>query len=330
MAAGLYHTALIRSDGTAVACGNYGRCTLPKIPALDGDLTYTQVAVGSNHIVLLKSDGTAVACGNNTVGQCNLPALDGDLTYTQAAAGGYHTVLLRSDGTAVACGRKAHGQCNAPALNSDRTYTQVSAGGYHTVLLRSDGTAVAFGDNEDGQCDLPALDDDRTFTQVDAGANHTVLLRSDGTAVACGNNRFEQCILPALDGVWPWIVSSATSLLLDGDGQCNIPGLTSWARWLSSQPLHLHYVPNRLVKIGCPVVIFQTSFDGQFLYLHSLDGQERSKIEALSSDRLADMLRRVRRALATSGFRIVLPGAVTLSDVLKRDPDALLGSYCVL
>merc|ERR1711971_1078365 len=53
------------------------------IPALDGDLTYTQVSAGELHTVLLRSDGAVVACGQDDHGQCNIPALDGDLKYRQ-------------------------------------------------------------------------------------------------------------------------------------------------------------------------------------------------------------------------------------------------------
>ena len=60
---------LLRSDGTAVACGHnqLGH----DIPALDGDLIYTQVAVGTSHTVLLRNDGTAVAYGQNESGECD-------------------------------------------------------------------------------------------------------------------------------------------------------------------------------------------------------------------------------------------------------------------
>merc|ERR1740121_495456 len=80
VAAGDNHTVLLRSDGTAEACGRNGdgQCDLP---ALVGDLTYTQVAAGSDHTVLLRSDGTAVACGCNDQGQCDLPAQSAGLTY---------------------------------------------------------------------------------------------------------------------------------------------------------------------------------------------------------------------------------------------------------
>ena len=111
LAAGDYHTVLLKSDGTAVACGSNGdgQCD---IPALVAGATYTQVAAGYSHTVLLKSDGTAVACGSNARGQCDIPALVAGATYTQVAAGRAHTVLLKSDGTAVACGDNAKGQCD--------------------------------------------------------------------------------------------------------------------------------------------------------------------------------------------------------------------------
>ena len=93
VAAGNYHTVLLRSDGTAVACGHneHGQCD---IPTLDEGLTYTKVAAGGRHTVLPKSDGAAVACGSNARGQCDIPALRGGQTYYYAhvAAGEYHTV----------------------------------------------------------------------------------------------------------------------------------------------------------------------------------------------------------------------------------------------
>merc|ERR1719291_779736 len=81
LAGGGTHTVLLRSDGSAVACGEnyFGQCDLP---TLDADLTYTQVAAGGRHTVLLRSDGSAVACGCNEYGQCDLPALVPGLSYT--------------------------------------------------------------------------------------------------------------------------------------------------------------------------------------------------------------------------------------------------------
>ena len=156
-AAASIHTVLLRSDGSAVACGvnDWGQCD---IPALNEGLRYTQVSAGGVHTVLLQSDGKALACGGNRFGQCNIPALDKGLSYTQISAGETHTVLLRSDGKALACGGNRFGQCNIPALDEGLSYTQVSAGLHHTVLLRSDGRAVACGENGCGECSIPSLE----------------------------------------------------------------------------------------------------------------------------------------------------------------------------
>ena len=121
VSAGSFHTVLLRSGGTAVACGRNddGRCN---IPLLDEGISYTEVSAGSFHTVLLRSDGTAVACGRNDDGRCNIPLLDEGISYTEVSAGSFHTVLLRSDGTAVACGLNDDGQCNIPSLKSLREF----------------------------------------------------------------------------------------------------------------------------------------------------------------------------------------------------------------
>merc|ERR1719296_755976 len=84
--AGTWHSCLICSDGTAVACGDNddGQCDLP---VLEEGATYTQVFTGGLHTVLLRSDGTAgtaVACGDNGDGQCNLPVLEDGVCFVPA------------------------------------------------------------------------------------------------------------------------------------------------------------------------------------------------------------------------------------------------------
>ena len=118
---------MLRSDGTAAACGDngHGQCD---VPALEDGLTYTHVAAGGYHTVLLRSDGTAAACGDNVVGQCDVPALEDGLTYTHVAAGGLHTAFLKSDGTAAACSLTGHGQCDVPAPEDGQAYSARSFG----------------------------------------------------------------------------------------------------------------------------------------------------------------------------------------------------------
>ena len=76
VAAGWYHTLLLRSDGT----GNGQRNS----PALQGQLRYTQVVAGALQFVLVRSD-------DKDDRQCNISALDGQLRYMQVAAGNGHT-----------------------------------------------------------------------------------------------------------------------------------------------------------------------------------------------------------------------------------------------
>lgn len=110
---------LLRSDGTAVACGanDEGQCNIP-YPI--GDLKCTQVAAGCEFTVVLRSDGDALICGaeSSKTPDFHIPDLAGDLTYTQVAAGSLHALLLRSDGTAVACGENCHCQCDIPRTHS--------------------------------------------------------------------------------------------------------------------------------------------------------------------------------------------------------------------
>eukprot|EP00435_Cladocopium_sp_Y103_P050417 s915_g15.t1 len=238
VSAGTYHTVLLRSDGTVVACGCNGNQQCD-IPPLEDGVSYTQAAAGWNHTVLLRSDGRAVACGEKKPGHCNIPPLDDGLSYTQVSAGFLHTVLLRSDGSAVACGSNDSQQCSILPLDEGMMYTQVSAGKFHTVLLRSDGCALANGKNMHGQCDIPQLNEGMFYTQIAAGGLHTVLIQSDGCAVAFGMNTHGQCNIPLLDmGVSYTQVSAGwfhTVLLrsdgtvvtcgMNDDGQCNIPPL---------------------------------------------------------------------------------------------------------
>ena len=70
----LCHSVLLRSDGSALACGlnAHKRCNIPALPK---GLAYTQVSAGGAHAACLRSDGSVVVCGMNDHGQCNIPSL---------------------------------------------------------------------------------------------------------------------------------------------------------------------------------------------------------------------------------------------------------------
>ena len=128
--AGLRHSCLLLSDGSAVACGEneYGECSIPVIA--EKNVWYTQCSAGTGHTALLRSDGTAVACGENDYGQCDIPVLDEGVTYTYVSAGGDCTILLRSDGQAILVGytgpADAEVYYSIPVLEERAMYTQAS------------------------------------------------------------------------------------------------------------------------------------------------------------------------------------------------------------
>jgi len=227
IAAGLYHTAGLRSDGTVWAWGDnaYGQLgdgttTQRNTPVqVSGLSSVTAIAAGEYHTVALESDGTVWAWGYNVWGelgdgtatQRNTPVqVSGLSSVTAIAAGDVHTVVLRSDGTVWAWGWNGYGQLGDGTATQRNTPVQVSglssvtaitAGYAHSVALKSDGTAWSWGWNGYGQLGDGTATQRNTPVQVSglssvtaiaAGDRHTVALRSDGTVWAWGDNSYGQ------------------------------------------------------------------------------------------------------------------------------------------
>ena len=99
IAAGYWHNAALKTDGTVVAWGgnDSGQATVPV--GLSG---IRFIATGDAHTVALRNDGTVVAWGANSYGQTTVPiGLNGVIAI---AAGVDHTVAMKTDGTVVAWG----------------------------------------------------------------------------------------------------------------------------------------------------------------------------------------------------------------------------------
>ncbi len=210
IAAGKYHTAALKNDGTVVAWGlnNHGQTSVPA--GLSG---VTALASGSDHAVALKGDGTVVAWGNNDYGQTTVPA--GLSGVTAIAAGYYETVALKGDGTVVAWGENSYGQTTVPAGLSG--VIAIASGNGHTVALKSDGTVLAWGAFSQGQMSVPA--GLSGVTAIAAGGLHTVALKSDGTVVAWGYNFYGQTTVPAgLSGVTAIAAGVYHTVALKSDG----------------------------------------------------------------------------------------------------------------
>lgn len=188
IAAGGYHTVVLKSDGTVWACGQTtdgqlgigsttGSSKAAFVQTAEGITGVTAIAAGGSHTLLLTSDGYVYACGDNTYGQLGLGFVSNSSTYTftkahinnvtAIAAGSYHTVvLLNGDDGILACGQNSYYQlgdnlqCLAPdgkfyqTLPISSDYTAITAGGSHTVALKKDGTVWACGNNEYGQAGI--------------------------------------------------------------------------------------------------------------------------------------------------------------------------------
>jgi hypothetical protein len=230
VAAGAWHTLILRADGLVLAFGNNGdgECDVP-----NGLSNVANIAAGGYHSLALRSDQSVVAWGADFYGQISgMPVLTNAIAI---AAGTWHSLALRSDRTVVAWGDDAFGQIDVPAgLNS---VVAIAAGGTHSMALLANGTVVAWGDNEDatgdfvGQSVVPA--GLSNVVAIAAGDYHSLAVKSDGTVVGWGDNSQDQAQPPdGLSNVVAIAAGGGHTLALKSDttatawgnnlqGQCN-------------------------------------------------------------------------------------------------------------
>ena len=257
VAAGLYHSIYVRSDGKVSASGQSSEGRL-KVE----DWTDIVAVAAAAHTVGLKADGTVVATGPNGSGQCKVSHW---ADIVDIAAGYYNTIGLTSKGTVVVVGSNDYGQlalegrqgivdvaAGASAVyavtNKGRVYcagsdiygqarvedwtgiVAIASGTSHVVGLKADGTVVAAGLNDDGQCEVSGWTD---IIAVSAGSTHTVGLKSDGTVVFAGSNKFGQAqvedwthVISLSAGAYHTLgITSNGTILTSGSneyGQCDV------------------------------------------------------------------------------------------------------------
>ncbi|MFF3608449.1 RCC1 domain-containing protein [Streptomyces sp. NPDC002463] len=177
IAAGCYHAAALREDGTVWTWGRNtdgqlgtgstaDRNTPKKVP---GVVDAVAIAIGCYHTLALTADGTVKAWGRGTYGQLGNDDTDSspspvDVKHLDGVAriysGSYHNFAVLDDGSVRAWGWNAGGQLGdgtavnrttpvpAPALSG----VQELAGGWkHTLAVLDDGSVLAWGDNSSGQ-----------------------------------------------------------------------------------------------------------------------------------------------------------------------------------
>ncbi|MBE6765481.1 MAG: hypothetical protein E7546_06355 [Ruminococcaceae bacterium] len=130
VAVGWYHTAAVKSDGGAVACGlnDKGQCDVGEWNDI------VQIAAGAYHTVGLRSDGTVVATGDNKSGQCNVGEWK---DVVQIAAGDYDTVALLRDGTVVSTGHHDYD------IDGWHGVSRISAGAYMVCAIYGKGQVAS-------------------------------------------------------------------------------------------------------------------------------------------------------------------------------------------
>lgn len=343
VAAGIYHSLAIKSDGTLVAWGwnDLDRRTIPPeatniVAVAAGDyhtLALTSegqvlawgfningqvdvpvglehvvaISAGSYHSVALGIDGTVVAWGLDGDGRANVP--EGLTNVVQVSAGDTHTLALKHDGTVVAWGSNEYGESQPPAGLAN--VVAVAAGIYHSVALKNDGRVVAWGRNDSGQSDVPH--DLSNVVAITAGLQHTVALRDDGTVVAWGSNTNGQTQVPAgLDSAFS-IASKYSHTVALGSG--SPPSPTSWRDDFDDDAIN-----QRLWNVRLPFGASAVSESNGSANLHS-----RGMLESVFGvSREFTMEGRVQMNHPSDYFRIAIRSSLAEADPVWHDPDGVL------
>jgi len=151
IAAGGWHIAGLKKDGTVVATGKNddGRCDVSDWSDI------VDISAGHWHTVGVKSDGTVVAVGSNSdAGECEVSEWT---DVVKVATGIRRTIGIKADGTLYAAGdfRISDGSSNyydfKDNLLSLTDIVDVAIGDYHILCLKSDGTVVSIGPGRDGE-----------------------------------------------------------------------------------------------------------------------------------------------------------------------------------
>ncbi|NUU19302.1 hypothetical protein HP550_18800 [Cellulomonas humilata] len=150
IAAGLFHSAGVRTDGTLWGWGandpgpfgdpSGGTRTIPFQVGTDTDWAVVSSG-GDSHTVALKKDGTMWMLMDAAV------QLGAGYTWVAIDVGWSFDVAIRSDGTLWTFGPFTP----LTQVGTDAGWVRASAGGGHGLALRADGSLWAWGANDDGQ-----------------------------------------------------------------------------------------------------------------------------------------------------------------------------------
>jgi alpha-tubulin suppressor-like RCC1 family protein len=227
LAAGGYHTAAIKIDGTLWTWGSnvYGQIgdsttTSRGSPVQVGmDSDWKSVGAGLYHTLAIKKDGTLWAWGNNQYGELgtgdtanrSVPVQIGTASdWVAVASGIYHTLALKQNGTLWSWGYNSDGELGDGTFTNHTSPMQVGASSnwrsisslYETnVATQNDGSLWAWGYNGFGQVgdgtttsrsSPTRIGTDNTWKSAAAGAYHTLATKNDGSLWSWGYDFYNQ------------------------------------------------------------------------------------------------------------------------------------------
>lgn len=219
VASGLFHTVVLRLDGTVMVSGwnTRGQLGTGDIKSRSSftklDLvTVDCIATSSTRTFFLKKDGTVLACGSNDSGElgiadtktCLLPTQIPSLTdIKQITCSENVTLFLKRDGSAWACGRNYFKTnfATPTEISNLNDVIQIASSACHRVILCKDGTVWSYGLNRSGQlgigntndCLYPTkIPDLSDIKQIASTASSTLFLKQNGTVWVCGDNTHGQ------------------------------------------------------------------------------------------------------------------------------------------
>ncbi|MDR2560722.1 MAG: Ig-like domain-containing protein [Holophagales bacterium] len=227
IAAGAWHSMVIKSDGSLWASGvnSNGQLGLGDrvnrnvITRVGMNTDWAAIAAFTHFTVAIKSDGSLWAWGSNSSNQLGLghstdmdmPTRVGiDTDWASVTVGLFHAFAIKSNGTLWAWGLNNTGQLglgdrtdrSVPTrVGIDSDWASVVAGSGATFAIKIDGSLWAWGSGAAGNLgfgnewdvDVPTrvgLDSD--WASVTVGYYHTFAKKTDGSLWTCGYNPYRQ------------------------------------------------------------------------------------------------------------------------------------------
>jgi Alpha-tubulin suppressor and related RCC1 domain-containing proteins len=218
IAAGGFHSLILKTDGTLWTCGWNGEGNLGDGTTIDRHspvqiMTNVQNMVAGYYDITLivKTDGSLWACGYNCFGQLGNGDTIDQATPVQIMSNGvqsvvtrdYRTLIIKTDGSLWGCGYNPFGEFG----NGNRTDqwspiqiisggVQNAAAGNHTLIQKTDGSLWGCGYDYFGELGNGKNESQLTPIQIMSGGVQsiasgeyfTMIVKNDNSLWACGDN----------------------------------------------------------------------------------------------------------------------------------------------